>query len=95
MQHLLNGVTAVGDSDVLSVASISRGSYRIAKVNITGGTASVTLKGRMGPDDSTWTTLQTWTASGMNAIVLPPQVKFSVDSISGATVHAFLDAYEK
>lgn len=95
MQNLLPNVTVTGSVPAMTVASISRGSYRTCKVSITGGTANVILEGRGSPADANWITLYTWTATGINAFILPPQVRMTVVSISGATVDAWLDAYEK
>ena len=93
MQHLLQAVTANGDSAVVNVAAPSRGNFRVVKVDIVGGTATVKLYGRMSPADANWAELASFTASGVQAVVLTPQVKMTVSSISGATVDGFVDSY--
>jgi hypothetical protein len=92
MQNLFSGATANGDSPIISVASISRGNYRTAKVDITG-TATVRLMGRMSPADANWVELANWTASGIVGVILTPQVKFTISGASGANVNAWVDAY--
>lgn len=94
MKLLLDGVTANGDSATLSVGRAYRGDYRVAKVNIVGGTATVTLFGRAAPNDPVWTQIAEFTASGATGILAMPQMKFTVSGISGATVRAWVDAFE-
>lgn len=94
MKKLLNGVTANGDSAVQAVGRKFRGDYRIAKVNILGGTATVTLYGRAASGDTVWEQITEFTATGATGVLAMPQMKFTVTGISGATVHAWLDAEE-
>lgn len=94
MQKLLNGVTVTGDSAIQSVGRPYRGNYRVAKVDISGGTATVALWGRASPTDTTWVKITEFAASGAMGVLLLPQVKFTVSAISGATVDAYIDALQ-
>lgn len=87
---LLSAVAATGDSSVVSPKGPWRGDYRSVQVSIVGTSATVILRGRSTPN-APWVDLQTFTASGMVAVVLPPQIKFSVTAISSATVDAWAD----
>lgn len=89
---LLNAVTANGDSAVFNIARQWRGDFRTCKVLISGTAATVTLKGKIDSDDTTWATLATFTASDIQAIVLPPQIMVTVSGISAATVSVWIDA---
>lgn len=96
MQNLLANATANGSSSVLNVASISRGNYRTCKVSITVGTATVVLEGRGGPGDANWITLATFSGTGIQGVILTPQVRVTASAISGgAVVDVWLDAYDK
>lgn len=87
---LLNGVSANGDSSIVGVSKGDRSNYRTFKVNITG-TATVTLYGRMDPNDSVWGQIAQFTASGLVGVLLTPQIKVTVSSASSATVYAWVD----
>lgn len=88
---LFTAATAIGDSTISPVGPAYRSGFRVAKVQITGTSATVILRGRMDANDP-WTDLYTFTSSGMQAIVLPPYVKFSITAISAASVDAYIDA---
>lgn len=92
MQRLLNAVTATGDSATINVPSISRGFARSVQVSITGGTATVVVRGR-STSAAPWVDLATFSASGISLVSLPPQLEISVTAISGATVSAWVDGY--
>lgn len=93
--NLLPNATTNGSSPVKDIANNSRGQFRNVKVAITVGSATVVFEGRMGPADTNWVTLFSTTASVINAVVLPPQIRATVSGISGGgVVDVWVDGYE-
>lgn len=91
--NLFSAASANGDSSTISPRADCRGNYRTFKTNISG-TATVTLYGRMDPNDATWAQLAQFTASGVVAVLLPPQIKATISGASGATVSAWIDCFQ-
>jgi hypothetical protein len=92
MPQILRNAVATGDSDILTVRSADRGYPRLVRV-VLPGVASVQLYGRFDSHD-TWFTLGTaFTATGTQAISLPPQVKLVVTAWTSGPVNGWVDAY--
>lgn len=92
MQRILTAAVATGDGSTLTVRADCRGYPRLVRTTL-AGTASVQLWGRMDAND-TWFALGTaFTASGVQAISLPPLVKFTVSAWTSGAVSGWVDAY--
>jgi hypothetical protein len=90
---ILTAANSVSASPPVAINGFCRISPRWVKATLTGTSGSVQLQGRMDPND-TWINLGTaFTATGLQAISLMPQVRFNITAISAATFDAWVDAY--
>jgi hypothetical protein len=89
---LLNGRTIVGGAgeEIASIRAPIRAFPRMVHIVITGGTATVKLKGRNDPS-MPWTDVAQYTATGFDPIYLPAQVTAEIVAIDGATVTLSVD----
>lgn len=83
----LTNQTETGDSAVLHTNRYE--TEGVAQVDISGGTATVTLCGRMEADGPE-VVIETFNASGGKIVALFPFMRFRITAISGATVNAWL-----
>jgi hypothetical protein len=92
MASLLEAVTTTGLGPVVSLRS-SRARDEIGlQVDITGGTATVQVFGRLAKR-MPWVLLQTINSSGIVPVARVAEVQANVSAVSGATINAevFID----
>lgn len=61
----------------------------VYQVDITGGTATVTLQGRLGSAFA-WQTILTVTTSTIAEVIVAPEMRETITSLSGATINSGL-----
>jgi hypothetical protein len=92
MTQILVNAVAIGDGVTLNARESSRGYPRLVSVVISG-TATVQLWGRLDANNP-WFALGTaFTVTGVQAVSLPPSVKFTVSAWTSGTVNGWVDAY--
>lgn len=91
--RIFEAAAANGDSATYSVGKSYRGQARLVRFLITG-TCTVTLYGRMDANDTWFTLGSAATASGVQAISLPAQIKATISGKSGTiSVDLWADAF--
>lgn len=91
--HILNAAVAAGAGDAYAVRKCDRSTTRNVQFTV-AGTASVKLQGRMQAD-AAWVDLGTAaTASGVQAILLMPEVRANVTSWTSGAVDVYVDAQD-